>query len=1021
MLYKNLFNCFSAIIVTVSNLIFLPSAHAQVSSDGTLPTNVTESGNVYEINGGATEGSNLFHSFEDFSVPNGFEAFFNNTNNISNIFSRVTGGNISNIDGLIRANGSANLFLINPAGILFGSGARLDIGGSFYGSTADSILFPNGIEFSAVNIESPILTINAPIGLNLRDNPEEIVNRSFVLNSLGNDFVGLEVQPGKTLGLLGGNINFEMGQATASGGRINLGGLSEAGTITLNDDGSFSFPENVARADIILSNLSNLDVMGTGGGRIAIDGRNISLFDITTIRAGIIANLTSAEATIGDITINASDNLIVDESFISNSVELGAVGNTGAVEINTTNLTLINGGQIGSAIFGEGNAGNVTVNAKDTISVDGESSLGIGSIIGSSIQPNAVGNAGVVRIDTTNLSLTNGGQIQSAIFGEGNGGTVTVNAKDTISVDGEGINGFPTAIGSNIDSNAIGNAGVVRINTSNLNLTNGGQIFSGTLGQGNGGTVTVNAKDTISVDGEGRNGFSSTISSLVGIDAIGNAGEVIIDTSNLNLTNGGQISNSIFGAGDLGTVTVNAKDTISIDGEGTNGLSSGITNNIVPNAISTGEEVGEVKVEATNLILSNGGQIGSNNFGEGNAGIVTVDVEDTISVDGEGTNGFFSGIASIVGTGAVGKAGTVIIDTNILSVTNGGQIGSSTLGRGNAGTVNVIVKDTIFLDGANRNGFPSSISSLVAEDAIGDAGEVIIDTANLTLTNGGQISSSNLNQGESGNVTIKANSLNLDNGLISASTVSGIERGNIFLQVAETLILEQNSLINAEAIEDANGGNINIDAKLIIAFPSSVDGSDIIASSEQGIGGNININAQALLGIEEGQATKRNRTNDIDASSEFGLDGNVTFIIPDTNNFSETANLSSDIISAEVISTTACSSDDIGEDTNTFLVTSEGLRPLPNAPVNGEILLNKGEPINIDTLDFNQPQTTQNNSTEIQPIKTVQGEIYPARGVIVKEDGTVTLTAYATNTESQRIFHKSGDCNDISEHKITDN
>ena len=138
---------------------------AQVTTDGTVNTQVNQNGNSAEITGGETRGGNLFHSFQDFSVPTGNEAFFNNANDISNIFSRVTGGNISNINGAIRANGSASLFLINPAGIIFGENARLDIGGSFYSSSASSILFEDG-EFSATDLTTPpVLTINAPIGL----------------------------------------------------------------------------------------------------------------------------------------------------------------------------------------------------------------------------------------------------------------------------------------------------------------------------------------------------------------------------------------------------------------------------------------------------------------------------------------------------------------------------------------------------------------------------------------------------------------------------------------------------------------------------------------------------------------------------------------------------------------------------------------------------------------------------------------------------------------------------------------
>ena len=125
--------------------IFLPiRAVAQVSSDGTTNTTVNSNGSDFTILNGIKKGSNLFHSFRDFSVPRGGSASFdlNNTPNINNIFSRVTGGNISDIDGLIQTvngNNSTNLFLINPAGIIFGENARLNVGGSFLGTTANSI------------------------------------------------------------------------------------------------------------------------------------------------------------------------------------------------------------------------------------------------------------------------------------------------------------------------------------------------------------------------------------------------------------------------------------------------------------------------------------------------------------------------------------------------------------------------------------------------------------------------------------------------------------------------------------------------------------------------------------------------------------------------------------------------------------------------------------------------------------------------------------------------------------------
>ena len=131
--------------------LYATATQAQLTSDGTVNTQVNQNGNVAEITGGETRGGNLFHSFQDFSIQTGNEAFFNNAESIANIFSPVTGSNICNIDGAIRANGSASLFLINPAGIVFGENASLNLGGSFYGSTADSILFEDG-EFSAVMV-----------------------------------------------------------------------------------------------------------------------------------------------------------------------------------------------------------------------------------------------------------------------------------------------------------------------------------------------------------------------------------------------------------------------------------------------------------------------------------------------------------------------------------------------------------------------------------------------------------------------------------------------------------------------------------------------------------------------------------------------------------------------------------------------------------------------------------------------------------------------------------------------------
>lgn len=830
------------------------STQAQITIDGTTNTILDNNGNSIIINGGDRAGDNLFHSFQEFSVINGNEAYFNNAAEISNIFSRVTGGNISNIDGLLRANGGANLFIINPAGIIFGEGASLDIGGSFFATTADSIIFSDSIEFSAIDSENPpLLTINQPVGLVLGNNPGAIVNQSVA------DDVGLQVSPGNNLTLVGGDIEFNSGIIFAPGANIELRGLSAAGEISINADGSLNFPEDIARADVTLTNGTDINVQAEGGGNITVNANNIELsggeFGFSSLLAGIAPDSASPDAQAGDITLNATGDInITQGSIVSNNVEEFGIGNSGNIDINATNLNLTEGSYISVDIFGTGNGGKITIKASDTILVDGEDSTGYPSFITSDILDTGVGNTEGIEITTGKLFLTRGTIVGASIWGVGDAGEVTINAADTVSVDGEDSSGFPSNIGSNVEAGE-GNVGRIEINTANLSLTRGGFLSSTTFAAGNAKGIRINATHTIYISGEDSTGFTSGIDNQV-------------DTE---------------------------------DGKGS---------------------VDGMEINTTHLLLRDGGEITASTFGGGNAGTITIDAADTISIDGQSSSGNTSGIFSSAVEGE-GNAADIRIVTNNLSVTNNGQIAVDSIGQGSAGNLLIVAKSLILENGA----------SFLASTTVGTGGSITLD-------------------------------------------------------IADNIILRNGSLISANALNDANGGNVIIDADSIVAFPNQ--DNDIIAAAEQGIGGEIDITTSAIFGIAEGDSTITNLTNDLDASSEFGIDGTISINQLDVNPAEGLEELPTEVIDvASLVAQNLCQQ---GEGSEFILTGKGGIASSPSQTRDSNLSqVDLVEPVleEAGEQSFGFAQDTESREAE--------KEIVEAQGWVVNSRGTLELVAYSTD------------------------
>ena len=684
------------------------SVLGQIVPDATLRVNssVTQSSNKFTINGGTVVGGNLFHSFQHFNVPTGGEAFFNTASTIENIFTRVTGGSISNIDGILRANGSANLFLLNPNGIIFGPNASLNIGGSFIGSSAMSIKFADGTHFSATNQEAaPLLTVNVPIGLQFGTNPGGIIVQGTGHNlTLLSDYLplqrsnspGLRVQPGKTLALVGGTVDLNGGTLTAQG-RVELGSVGGAGLVSLTPTAqgfTLGYGGVPSFGDIHLSQRALVDVSGAPAGSIQVQGRDLSISD-----GSLIVGQNWGMQPGGDININATSTLSLSGTTPDSNIpsalytETVAPGKSGNISVSTGQLIIQSGGAIASKTFSGANGGNIDVNAAQSILLSGSSPINplkisnIGSYTFSDRDP---GKSGDVSVSTQNLSVLNGAfvSVSTVSGGKGQGGNLTVNA-DTTGVIGTTPK-FSSSTLSAI-SFGFGNAGKITLNTRTLAIQDGGVVATASYTTGDAGSLTINASESVLVDGPTQiSSISSSVTipnegvrqvfHLSGIPTTGNAGDVIINTPTLRVTNGALVNVSNEGVGKGGTLTVNAA-RVFIDNRGDITAST---------AAGVG---GKIDLRSQELQLSNKSSITATAGGSGNGGNIFLQAQDlrlrfksSITASAGITGG---GNITTNSVGDTGKGGNITVDTGtLLALENSDIAANAQLGFGGRVMIN---------------------------------------------------------------------------------------------------------------------------------------------------------------------------------------------------------------------------------------------------------------------------------------------------------------------------------------------
>jgi filamentous hemagglutinin family protein len=725
---KNKYSTFVRFVLVstfISCLTIFPSK-AQISKDGTLPNNsVTKvQGNTITIEGGTQADDNLFHSFQNFSVSTGSIVFFNNSANIQNIISRVTGTSASNIDGLIRANGIANIFLINPNGIVFGQNARLDIGGSFLASTADSIKFADGFQFSAVNPPNqPILTISVPTGLQFGSNLGVIQVQGTGHIIQGSDFRvpldankfsnGLQVKPDKTLALIGGDILLGGGILSTKNGRIELGSIAKGDTnIKQENNGwSFSYDNTSIFGDIKLSEnaLIYVNSLKGEGNTINIQGREIRI-----LNGSLIFSQNQQYKQNGGITVNASELLELKDStqFSLSAIFTSNFGKTAGENIQiSANKINMEGSQIATTTFSDASGGNIVVNNVDNLKIIGSApstvnpfgyggintfsyiNYGVGGNIAGEIKTliledkanittnsSSYGSAGDVKLSTENITLKNGGGLGSTTFNMGKGGNVFVNASNQIEIIGVSPSVGPSTI--NAGTFGSGDAGILEINTPRLFIREGAGVSTNTVSSGNSGSLTINAPDFIEVSGVNSNSnepsfidSSATILdeslrvrfSRVPPNPTGDAGKLTLKTGSLNVKDGAQVTVKNSGPGNAGILNINA-DRISI----TN--TSGIT------ATTAVGEGGDIDIKSKLLQLRSGtisataGQQDTNGNG-GNIHIAT----DILSA---------SNNSAITANAFLGRGGNIRIDAKGSFTSPDTQITASSE-RGIDGTVQI--------------------------------------------------------------------------------------------------------------------------------------------------------------------------------------------------------------------------------------------------------------------------------------------------------------------------------------------
>jgi len=815
-------------------LMVSPLVQAQITLDGSLGPAAALEGLDVEIPValGRQLGGNLFHSFGRFDIPTGGSAIFTGPAGIAHVIGRVTGGEVSTIDGLLGTafEGSApDLWLVNPAGVMFGPNATLDVQGGLHVSTADYLRLGEGGRFAADLGQGSTLSSAPPEAFGFLGTGRG----SFTVS--GSTLIPAQ---GRDLSLVGGDIRITDGTLALPGGRLSLAAVA-AGEV---EHGPHMVTgEDMTPGDIHVAG-SNLAVNADRGGEIVIRAGALSLADTDVIantegQAGASMQIRAETVSIGDGSTVATRNV--------------GSGRGGDLTVEAATVEIRSGAIVAVINGGTGDAGTLSLRA-DRLLLSGDGRIGVATLITNAL-PAATGRGGDIIVVAGTMEIRQGGQLYTATQGAADAGDVRVSA-DELRLSGEDHLGA-TGMGSQtLAPDNAGRGGDITVETDLLEIRGGAQLVTISGGAGAGGDLRVTARE-IRILGDGQRCCTAIIAQTRASANAGRGGDLQVSADRIVLRDGALISTSTPGAGDAGDLILNAGE-LSLAGVNT-GVSSQTAQQ------DNGGRAGDMVLTVDRIVVRDGAVISTTTMGSGDGGGLRISAGEIILAGADFQRS--AGIAAqtgMVGENA-GRGGELIVQADYLEIRGVAQISSSSGGGGDAGDVSVTA-DRILVDG---EGLPVLLAGITSQAglATGDArgGDVRVSARVLELRDSGQISATSVSRGDAGDLLIRVGErLVLDDSAITAEAgQSG--GGAVTIDTTGSVSLAGSTITTSVAGGDRNAGNITLTTPVTLAM---VDGSEIRANAFEGAGGNVRIVTDNLLQHPSGV---------ISASSERGVDGDI--------------------------------------------------------------------------------------------------------------------------------------------------